>query len=139
MSEPLSITCDVLKLVTVALSSAEKLTQALHSLEDHDKRLVALKRELADLAGVLESLRETVVANPSINVDILKWPLHRCGQACDEFRQLTLRLSNHTTSQRRSTRDLVTQSYLWGDTVDFRDMLASYKLAIKVAIANIAM
>lgn len=136
MADPLSITCGILALITVALSSTVKLTQTIRSFQAHDKRTLALKRELVDLATVLESFHEVVSASPDVNFDSLKTPLDRCGRACEEYGQLIARFTKHSTEQRPSIRDWVTQKYLWGDMADFKDMLASYKSIISIAIAN---
>lgn len=136
MADPFSITCGVLSLITVALSSTVKLTNTIRSFQEHDKRTLALKRELIDLATVLESLHELVTASPDVDFDSLRSPLDRCGCACEEYGQLIARFTKHSNGQRTSIRDWVSQKYLWGDVVDFKDMLASYKSTINIAIAK---
>lgn len=139
MVDPVSITCGVLTLVTFALSSTVTLTTTIRSLQGHNKQTLALKRELSDLTAVLESLLETVDANPDINFDALKSPLHRCGNACREYGALVARFTKHSAGSRTSIRDWVTQKYLQGDVTDFKDMLAGYKSTINIAIANVNM
>ncbi|EHK22088.1 uncharacterized protein TRIVIDRAFT_191735 [Trichoderma virens Gv29-8] len=75
MADPLSIASGIVALVTFALTSSAR----------------AFKIELSDITTVLESLLETVNNNPDINFEALKAPLHRCGNACNEYGELICR------------------------------------------------
>lgn len=96
MADPLSITCDVLTLVTLAVSSSVMLTATVRSLEYHNTQSRALKRELSELTAVLESLLETINANPDFEFDVLKSPLQRCGNACKEYGELVARFTKQS-------------------------------------------
>ncbi|KAJ3496184.1 hypothetical protein NLG97_g2847 [Lecanicillium saksenae] len=136
--DPVSLTCSAITLTTFALSASIQLTTALRGLQGHDKRTIALKRELIDLAAVLESLQQTIESNPAIDFDALKSPLHRCGTACKEYGELVARFSKHSGgSKLGNIADWAKQKYLQGDVTDFKDMLAGYKATINIAIANV--
>lgn len=138
--DPVSLTCSVIALVQFAFSSSVALTTTIRSLQGHDKRTLALKRELIDLAAVLESLRQTIESNPGLDFDALKSPLHRCGNACTEYGELIGRFTKHSGSGTwGNVRDWVKQKYLQGDVTDFKDMLAGYKATINIAVANVNM
>lgn len=136
MADPLSIASGIVALVTFALTSSVNLYTTIRSFQSQDKKARALKTELGDITTVLESLLETVNNNPDINFEPLKAPLHRCGNACNEYGELICRFTRHSTASRSSVRDWVTQKYLQGDINDFKDMLAGYKSTINIALAS---
>lgn len=137
--DPASITCSVVELVSFALSSTTKLADHVHTFQEHDKRTLALKRELSDLTGVLDSLLEICNVKPDINFDALKSPLDRCGHACKEYGELVARFTKRSNGTAASIRSWVTQRYLQGDVTDFKDMLAGYRATINMAVANVNM
>ncbi|UKZ74790.1 hypothetical protein TrVFT333_002460 [Trichoderma virens FT-333] len=136
MADPLSIASGIVALVTFALTSSVNLYTTIRNFQSQDKKARALKIELSDITTVLESLLETVNNNPDINFEALKAPLHRCGNACNEYGELICRFTRRSTASRSSVRDWVTQKYLQGDITDFKDMLAGYKSTINIALAN---
>jgi hypothetical protein len=136
MADPLNIASNIVALVTFALTSSVNLYTTIRNFQSQDKKARALKTELGDITTVLESLLETVNNNPDINFEALKAPLHRCGNACNEYGELICRVTRRSTASRSSVRDWITQKYLQGDITDFKDMLAGYKSTINIALAN---
>ena len=136
MADPLSISASVVGLVSFAITSSVKLYGTIRDFQSRDKKARSLKNELGELTAVLQSLLDTVTNNPDLNFDALKVPLHRCGNACQEYGELISRCTKHSTDSRASIRDWVTQKYLQGDINDFKDMLATYKATINIALAN---
>ena len=139
MAEPVIITSSILTLVTFALSSVTELATTVRDFQDHNKSTRALKRELRELGAVLESLLNSIKANTDINFDALKSPLHRCGNACKEYRELVARFTAISTGQMSILGWVMQKNYLQGDMTDFMDMLAAYKSIITTAIANVNM
>ncbi|KAM0267120.1 hypothetical protein ACHAQH_010121, partial [Verticillium albo-atrum] len=137
MADGLSIASGVVALVTFAFQSSTALYTTVRSFQSQDKTARALKTELTDLTNVLESLLETVSANPDINFDSLKLPLYRCGKTCEEYGDLIARCTKHSGTPRPSFRDWIGQQYLKGDISDFKEMLAGYKSTINIALANV--
>lgn len=136
MADGLSIASSVVALVAFAFKSSTVLYTTVRDFQSQDKNVRALKNELADLRGVLESLSETVDTNSNISFDALKLPLLRCGKTCEEYGDLIARCTKHSGSSRPSFRDWISQQYLKGDITDFREMLAGYKSTINIALAN---
>ncbi|RYC79246.1 hypothetical protein BFJ63_vAg17873, partial [Fusarium oxysporum f. sp. narcissi] len=136
MADGLSVASSVIALVAFAFKSSTVLYTTIRDFQSQDKNARALKNELADLRGVLQSLAETVDNNDDINFDALKLPLLRCGKTCEEYGDLIARCTKHSSSSRPSLRDWVNQQYLKGDITDIREMLAGYKSTINIALAN---
>ncbi|EGY23412.1 uncharacterized protein VDAG_04850 [Verticillium dahliae VdLs.17] len=137
MADGLSIASGVVALITFAFQSSTALYTTVRSFQSQDKTARALKTELTDLTAVLESLLETVSANPDINFEALKLPLYRCGKTCEEYGDLIARCTKHSSTPRPSFRDWIGQQYLKGDISDFKEMLAGYKSTINIALANV--
>ncbi|KAH8779926.1 hypothetical protein F5883DRAFT_626228 [Diaporthe sp. PMI_573] len=136
MADGLSIASSVVVLVAFAFKSSTILYTTIRDFQSQDKNARALKNELADLRGVLQSLAETVDNNDDINFDALKLPLLRCGKTCEEYGDLIAWCTKHSSPSRPSLRDWISQQYLKGDITDFREMLAGYKSTINIALAN---
>ncbi|CZR37693.1 uncharacterized protein FPRO_07116 [Fusarium proliferatum ET1] len=136
MADCLGITSSIVSLVGFALKSCNALYTTIRDFQSQDKNARALKNELADLRGVLQSLAETVHNNNDINFNALKLPLLRCGKTCEEYGDLIARCTKYSSLSRPSLRDWVNQQYLKGDITDIREMLAGYKFTISVALAT---
>lgn len=136
MADGLSVASGVISLVAFALKSSTILYTTIRDFQSQDKNARALKTELADLRGVLQSLAETVNNSDDVNFNTLKLPLLRCGKTCKEYGDLIARCTKHSNSSRPSLRDWFSQQYLKGDITDFREMLAGYKSTITIALAN---
>ncbi|KAG5748610.1 hypothetical protein H9Q72_003108 [Fusarium xylarioides] len=91
MADSLSIASSVAALAVFALKSSTVLYTTIRDFQSQDKSARALKNELADLRGVLQSLAETVDNNGDSNFDVLKLPLLRCGKTCEEYGELIAR------------------------------------------------
>ncbi|SPJ89680.1 uncharacterized protein FTOL_13041 [Fusarium torulosum] len=130
MADGLSVASGVLALVTFAFQSSTILFKTVRSFKTQDANARALKTELSDLTGVLQSLLETVTNHPEINFDSLELPLLRCGKTCEEYGKLIARCTRHSNGTRPSFRDWIGQQYLKGDITDFKDMLAGTITAV---------
>ncbi|KAK2608986.1 hypothetical protein QQS21_002466 [Conoideocrella luteorostrata] len=128
---------DVLGIGGSALRASMALHGTIRSFQSQNKDARALKTEVNDLTGVLESLLETVASNPTLDFKLLELPLKRCGKACEEYGAVIARCTKHSgETSRPSMRDWITQKYLQGDINDFRLMLAAHKSTINIALAN---
>ncbi|KAG5658697.1 hypothetical protein KAF25_010878 [Fusarium avenaceum] len=130
MADGLSVASGVLALVTFAFQSSTVLFKTVRSFKTQDANARALKTELSDLTGVLQSLLETVTNHPEIKFDSLELPLLRCGKTCEEYGKLIARCTKHSNGTRPSFRDWIGQQYLKGDITDFKDMLAGTITAV---------
>ncbi|KAH7014455.1 uncharacterized protein B0I36DRAFT_49904 [Microdochium trichocladiopsis] len=134
--DPLSISASIVAVGGVTLKSALGLLSVIREFRSQNKDARALKSEVNDLAAVLTSLLETITTTPQLDLRALERPLQRCGNACDEYRQLIERCMKHSSENSRSFRDWISQKYLQGDINDFRSMIAAHKSTINIALAN---
>ncbi|KAI8234543.1 hypothetical protein K4K57_009359 [Colletotrichum sp. SAR 10_99] len=135
--DPLSIGTGVLAVGGFAFTSCTALHGLIRSLQSQNKDARALKAEVGDLAAVLSSLLETIASNPNLDFEVLKQPLQRCGQACEEYGKIIAQCTKHSNeTSRPSVRDWIAQRYLQGDINDFKDMLSAHKSTINIALAN---
>ncbi|EKJ68745.1 hypothetical protein FPSE_11076 [Fusarium pseudograminearum CS3096] len=130
MAEAVGLASGVLTLVTFAFKSSTVLFKTVRNFKAQDANARALKSELSDLTGVLQSLLETVTNYPDIKFDSLELPLLRCGKTCEEYHKLITRCTKHSDGTRPSVRDWIGQQYLKGDIVDFKEMLAGTITAV---------
>ncbi|KAF9765000.1 hypothetical protein IL306_002696 [Fusarium sp. DS 682] len=91
MADCLGIASSIASLAVFAYKSSNALYTTIRDFQSQDKNARALKNELADLRGVLQSLAETVDNNDDVNFDALKLPLLRCGKTCEEYGDLIAR------------------------------------------------
>lgn len=137
MADPLSITASVLAVGGATLKSSIVLHGLIRGFHSQNKDARALRAEVSDLTEVLGSLLETIANNPTLDFTALELPLQRCGHACDEYRNIIERCTQHSSEDSRpSVRDWITQKYLQGDINDFRAMIAVHKSTINIALAN---
>lgn len=137
MADPLSITASVLAIGGFALKSSTALHELIRSFQSQNRDARALKSEVGDLNVVLDSLLETVPNKPNLDFRALELPLQRCGHACEEYRKVVQKCTQHSNDKSRSSvRDWITQKYLQGDINDFKAMLAAHKSTINIALAN---
>lgn len=134
MAEVVGTVSAITSLVTLALQSSITLYQTLQSLQSRDKVIRELRQELEALQSVLQALDESIC---SFEVDLtaLKQPLMRCNNACGEFNALIMKCTSHSTEERSSKRDWLKLRYMGEDITGFKDMLASYKSTISIALA----
>ena len=127
----------VITVAGFAFNACVVLHDTIRGLRSQNKAARALKAELGDLITVLQSLVETISANSAIDFNSLRVPLQRCGSSCQEYGKIIERCTKHSDGTSRSSiRDWVTQRYLQGDINDFRDMIATHKSTINIALAH---
>ena len=137
MADPLSITASVIAVGGFTLKASSALHELIRSFQSQNKDARALKAEVGDLNMVLESLLETIASNPTLDFRALELPLQRCGHACEEYRKIIAKCTQHSSDKSRSSvRDWITQKYLQGDINDFKAMVAAHKSTINIALAN---
>lgn len=134
MAEVVGTVSAIASLVTLALQSSITLYQTVQSLQSRDKVIRELRQELEALQGVLQALDESI-CNFEVDLAALKQPLMRCHNACGEFNALIVKCTSHSTEERSSRRDWLRLRYMGGDITGFKDMLASYKSTISIALA----
>ena len=134
MAEVVGTVSAITSLVTLALQSSITLYQTVQSLQSRDKVVRELRQELEALQGVLQTLNESI-CNFEVDLTTLEQPLTRCNNACAEFNALIKKCTSHSTEERSSKRDWLRLRYMGEDITGFKDMLASYKSTISIALA----
>jgi Fungal N-terminal domain of STAND proteins len=136
MAEPIGITSGVLALAGFAWKSSLVLYQTVHSFQSSKRAVRELKEELGALTVVLESLKDLSEDSDTAFI-VLKIPLYRCGNACEEFKALVDKSAPHSDQARKSFRDWARLKYKGDDIDEFKRMLAAYKSTINIAIGDI--
>lgn len=134
MAEVVGTVSAIASLATLALQSSITLYQTLQSLQSRDKVIRELRQELEALHGVLQALDESL-GNFEFDLTALKQPLMRCNNACGEFNALIMKCTSHSIEGQSSKRDWLRLRYMGKDITGFKDMLASYKSTISIALA----
>ncbi|KAJ5769000.1 hypothetical protein N7520_003559 [Penicillium odoratum] len=134
MAEVVGSVSAITSLVTLALQSSITLYQTVQSLQSRDKVIRELRQEVEALQTVLQALDESIC---SFDVDLtaLTQPLMRCNNACNEFNALIMKCTPRSSGERSSKRDWLRMRYMGEDITGFKDMLASYKSTISLALA----
>ncbi|KAK1253295.1 hypothetical protein MKX07_001372 [Trichoderma sp. CBMAI-0711] len=139
--DPVTITSGVFHILTGALESSKSLHETVQSFKNHERTIRELRSELESLIQVLESLRSIVASDgEGPVVSMLKNPVLRCHQICQEFNAVIIKCTRHSSEgSRTSFRDWTRIRYMGGDVRDFKDMLAGYKATIAVALGSLNM
>ncbi|PTB69441.1 hypothetical protein BBK36DRAFT_1110945 [Trichoderma citrinoviride] len=138
--DPLTISSGVFRILTGALDSSKSLHDTVQSFRNHERTIRELRSELESLIQVLESLRGVVTSDEGPVVSMLKNPVLRCHQICQDFKAVILKCTRHSSGgSRTSFRDWTRIRYMGGDVRDFKDMLAGYKATIAVALGSLNM
>ncbi|KAJ5935950.1 hypothetical protein N7454_005248 [Penicillium verhagenii] len=134
MAEVVGTVSAITSLVTLALQSSITLYKTVQSLQSRDKVIRELRQEVEALQAVLQALEESIYSF-EVNLKALTHPLMRCNNACNEFNTLIMKCTPNSTRERSSKRDWLRMKYMGEDITGFKDMLASYKSTISLALA----
>ncbi|PTB78670.1 hypothetical protein M440DRAFT_1352315 [Trichoderma longibrachiatum ATCC 18648] len=140
--DPLTISSGVFHILTGALESSKSLHETVQSFRNHERTIRELCSELESLIHVLDALRDILVTSDEDGpvVSMLKNPVLRCHQICQEFNAVVIKCTRHSSAgSRTSFRDWTRIRYMGGDVRDFKDMLAGYKATIAVALGSLNM
>ncbi|KAF3050781.1 hypothetical protein E8E11_010522 [Didymella keratinophila] len=135
MADPISVTSGLLTLVTFGLQASQSLYQTIKGYNSHQRNVRELREELEALDSVLDALSQVITDSDSEFV-ALKIPVLRCGNACKDFEAILIKCSTNGTGPRTSFRDWTRLRYLGDDVTGFKNMLASYKSTITIALCN---
>ncbi|KAF5663480.1 hypothetical protein FHETE_7488 [Fusarium heterosporum] len=136
MSDPLSIASALIAIVTATLQSSKILYETIRSFRNHQTAVSDLVRELKGLESVLCPLQDHVRADETAFLP-LKFPLIQCREACVRFQALVEKSSRRTQgASRTSFRDWARLTFMNGDVVSFKELLAGYKSTITIALAD---
>jgi hypothetical protein len=135
MADPLSITASVLAIATAAVQSVKSLNDTVSRYKGRDKTLQRLQNELEDVSGILDSLKEAIIAEVSIST-LLKGPVGRCSEVCQEFEQSMLSFGEKTKT---GFRDWAKLEFMRGDINEFIDTISGYKSTIAVGLGIITL
>jgi hypothetical protein len=132
MADPASA---ILTLVVFAFQSSKSLYEAVSSFQTNQRNVRELNEELEALNEVLESLRQAA-ATMDIDFSSLELPLRRCGRACEDFKGVIEKCTEHSGGSRTSFRDWARLRYMGDDITGFKNVLASYKSTIIIALGD---
>jgi Fungal N-terminal domain of STAND proteins len=135
MADPVSAASGILTLVVFAFQSSNYLYEAVSSFRSNQRTVRELREELEALNEVLESLKQTA-ASAGVDFTSLKLPLRRCGKACEEFKREIDKCTEHSGGSRTSFRDWAKLRYMGDDITGFKNVLASYKSTIIIALGD---
>ncbi|CRG92702.1 hypothetical protein PISL3812_09768 [Talaromyces islandicus] len=124
------------ELPTIALNACTSLYRVIASLQSQPKAARDLSTEVQGLIMTLSPLNDTSGLSADVEMSDLDFPLSRCGIACKEFEEKIrerLPTSDNGILIHRAWAGL---KYLGGNTNDFRELLALYKLIFDAILAD---
>jgi hypothetical protein len=135
MADPLSITVSILAITIAAVQSVKSLNDTISRYKGRDRTLQRLQNELQDVLGILDSLKEAILAEASVSA-LLKGPVGRCSEVCQEFKQSMLSFS---AKSKTGFRDWAKLEFMRGDINEFIDTISGYKSTIAVGLGIITL
>jgi hypothetical protein len=135
MAEPLSVSASTLAVTTAAAQSVKSLNDTISRYEGRDRTLQRLQSELHNVSGILDSLKEAILAEASVSV-LLQGPVRRCSELCREFEQSMLSFSKKSKT---SIQDWAKLEFMRGDINEFIDTISGYKSTIAVGLSSITL
>ncbi|KAH6621817.1 hypothetical protein C7974DRAFT_397189, partial [Boeremia exigua] len=133
MADPLSVTASVVALVTVTVQSVKSLHDTVARFKGRDKTLQRLQDELQGIITILNSLKEVVHTETSIS-KLLRGPIDRCSEVCQEFK---ISMESFGQKTKASFRDWAKLEFMRGDINEFIDTISGYKSTIAVGLGTI--
>lgn len=132
MTDPLSITAGIVGFIGFALQSSLALCKVIDDLQTSKKDIRELKKELEAFCQVLESVHQ-VAAEFQHELRVLELPLRQCGKACQELEKIITKCVQRSGA----TFGAYASMKFRGDSiVKFKDMLASHKDTITIALSS---
>ena len=135
MADPISIASGILTLVAFSTQSAQSLYRTVQSLRHSQRNIRELKQELEALDGVLRSLEEAT-NHANVELQALKLPLYRCGQACKDFEAVILKCTTHSGRALSHFKDWARLTYMGEDINGFKNVISAYKSTIAIALGD---
>ncbi|KAK1712235.1 uncharacterized protein BDZ83DRAFT_638791 [Colletotrichum acutatum] len=135
MADPLSITTSVLALLTTAAQSVKLLVETVNRYKGRDRTLSRLQAELEAFLRILDALHKVVETESAMMV-LLKDPILRCSQLCNDFEKAMRVFSGKS---KVGFRDWAKMEFMRGDINDFLDALSGYKETISIGLGTITM
>lgn len=135
MPDPVSAASGILTLVVFTFQSSKFLYETVSSFQSNQRTVRELRQELEALNDVLESLRQTAETT-DIDFASLGLPLRHCGRACEDFKGVIDKCTEHSSGSRTSFRDWAKLRYMGADITGFTNMLAGYKSTIIIALGD---
>lgn len=135
MADPLSITGSVLAVLTTAVHSVKLLAETVNRYEGRDKTLSRLQTELEDFVRILDALHKVVEKECSM-IALLKDPILRCSQLCNDFEKA---MKTFSGKSKVGFRDWAKMEFMRGDINDFLDALSGYKETISIGLGTVTM
>ncbi|KAJ5751485.1 uncharacterized protein N7511_008450 [Penicillium nucicola] len=119
-----------------AIYWSASLFKMIQNVKSRRKQARDLAKELESLQEILQRFRNSIDATPENSLVDLGFPLLQCGNACKVFEEKIDRSSKLSGVTIIDFRDWAHLKYMDEDIDAFRRLLASYKTAFIVALAN---
>lgn len=134
----------LLAVATASIESTRALKAAIKRYQTRDATLFRLLTEVEDTENTLmalEQLLQSSQENPELAGDasiaeLLRGPINRCSQLCQEFQAAMTRFS---AKSKMGIVDWARMEFLRGDFNQFMDTLAGYKATISVGLGVLTM
>jgi chromosome segregation ATPase len=134
MGEVIGVSSGIVTLLSLTIESSTVLYRTIKSLQNKEKTVRELRGELHDLVEVLRTLQGSI-GNVDVDIEALQAPLQRCRDACEDFKKLVNKYTEHSTDERTSVRDWFKLRYIGEDISGFKNSLACHKSTITIALA----
>lgn len=119
-----------------ALNSCTSLYRLIASLQSQPKAARDLSTELQGLIKTLSALNHTSGLAADVEMSALAFSLSRCGTACKEFEGKICESLPDSDDGISCHRAWARLRYLGGNTNDFRELLALYRLTFDAILAD---
>lgn len=133
--DPVSMTVNVLTLVTFCVKSTATLHKAIDGFKSSKRDVQHLKNDIGDLNIVLQAL-ERNVGESTENFEVLKLVLQQCTQECEDFHKAVLEALGEPDNRLQGVKAWVRLQYHGNDIESFRKLIGSYKATLTIVLAD---
>ena len=139
--DPISLLAGFIAIVTAALQSSHSLYEEIKSFKGYPPKVQRLIEELFALGNLLTALKAVLETAQSVDDELISlgFSIKRCGNACQDVKEVLLKCTAHSNQAKASFRDWVKFKYMDGDINDFRDTISVYKSTISIALNGITL
>ncbi|RFU25376.1 hypothetical protein B7463_g10962, partial [Scytalidium lignicola] len=141
MSDPLSVTANVVAVAGIAYSSSQALYELISTIQDAPQVFQDLNRYIAALGQILNALETNLGGRGArlsesqiVCLQQAKPALKGCDLACKDFKTKIDRLTVHSQNGRRSFRDGLKLHFQNKSIADFRTRLVGWKESLTLAL-----
>ncbi|KAL2802137.1 hypothetical protein BJX63DRAFT_438159 [Aspergillus granulosus] len=137
MESPPSLDSDLPTLSIFALEASIALYSTTKRYQLPPKNARDLSKDIETLIDSLSPLREVISTFADTDFAVLKFPLLRCGTACNEFEQEIQKCLPFSDDGNSDHRGWAKLKYIGGGINDFKDLLSGYGSTFRLALADV--